>query len=252
MRARSGPLATLTVATVVLAMGTASAGTTGTSPSPETSPSVSADASPSPDASPSAMPSIPAGSAGVTDPSEAPPAASPSSDDPGGAQDDDGGGETERRTLRKQATSVDVVDDSFVPAQITVDAGTTITWSNSGQNPHTVTADDGSFGSGTLQAGDAFSSAFATAGTFAYHCTIHGGPGGVGMSGVVVVRGTDATGGDDGGGGTTAGTDDLPATGASATSALGAGLLLATVGVVAVLISRRGSPRRLRAGVTPR
>jgi plastocyanin len=36
-----------------------------------------------------------------------------------------------------------------------------------------VTADDGSFASGTLAQDAAFTRAFPTAGTFAYHCAIH-------------------------------------------------------------------------------
>jgi plastocyanin len=52
---------------------------------------------------------------------------------------------------------------------------------------HTVTADDGSFDSGTLSSGKSFSYTFNTAGDFPYHCTFHGGPGGEGMAGTVTV-----------------------------------------------------------------
>ena len=57
----------------------------------------------------------------------------------------------------------------------------------------TVTADDGSFDSSngtsaTLSSGQTFSHAFSSPGTFPYHCKIHGGVGGVGMSGVIVVQ----------------------------------------------------------------
>src|SRR5689334_2484604 len=47
--------------------------------------------------------------------------------------------------------SVEAVNFQFQPQTITVPAGTTITWTNNGTVPHTVTADDGSFDSGTLQ-----------------------------------------------------------------------------------------------------
>jgi LPXTG-motif cell wall-anchored protein len=134
------------------------------------------------------------------------------------------------------------VDDAFTPAQITVDAGTGITWSNSGSNPHTVTTDDGSFGSGTLQPGDTFSSTFNTPGTFAYYCEFHGGPGGTGMSGVVTVRstaGTDAGGTDGGDDAFTDGAVDLPATGRDLTAAVVVALVLTTAGVGSLLLSRR-------------
>jgi len=67
-----------------------------------------------------------------------------------------------------------IVDFAFSPATVTVPVGTTITWTNTGAKPHTVTADDGSFASGTLAGADTFSQAFPTAGTYAYHCAIHG------------------------------------------------------------------------------
>ena len=65
---------------------------------------------------------------------------------------------------------------SFQPASLTVSVGTTVTWTNNDSASHTVTADDGSFKSGTLGKGETFSQTFATAGTFAYHCAfLHDG-----------------------------------------------------------------------------
>jgi plastocyanin len=66
-----------------------------------------------------------------------------------------------------------IVDFGYEPTTLTIPAGTTVTWTNTGNAPHTVTADDGSFDSGNLSGGATFSQAFAKAGTFAYHCTIH-------------------------------------------------------------------------------
>jgi predicted lipoprotein with Yx(FWY)xxD motif/plastocyanin len=71
------------------------------------------------------------------------------------------------------AGSVTIADFSFTPGTLTVPVGTTVTWTNTGGAPHTVTADDGSFASATLAAGDTFSQTFDTAGTYAYHCSIH-------------------------------------------------------------------------------
>ncbi|HEX7290611.1 MAG TPA: plastocyanin/azurin family copper-binding protein, partial [Conexibacter sp.] len=46
-------------------------------------------------------------------------------------------------------------------------------WTNADAASHTATADDGSFDTGTLAQGRSGSHAFTSAGTFAYHCTIH-------------------------------------------------------------------------------
>ena len=62
---------------------------------------------------------------------------------------------------------------AFVPATITVTAGTTITWTNKDAIAHTVTSDTNLFDSGSLSPGKSFTFTFATAGTYPYHCTIH-------------------------------------------------------------------------------
>jgi plastocyanin len=72
---------------------------------------------------------------------------------------------------------------SFSPACIQVPAGTTVTFTNADGVTHTVTADDGTYDSGNLAPTRAFTHLYATAGTSAYHCTIHAG-----MSGTVIVQ----------------------------------------------------------------
>jgi plastocyanin len=62
---------------------------------------------------------------------------------------------------------------AFNPPNATVAPGTTVTWVNDDQVPHTVTANDGAFDSGTLQPGQSYSFAFDKPGTYAYHCNIH-------------------------------------------------------------------------------
>lgn len=69
--------------------------------------------------------------------------------------------------------SAKIVDFGFQPASLTVKIGATVTWTNTGAAPHTVTADAGSFDSGTIPPGGTFSQEFTAAGTFAYHCNIH-------------------------------------------------------------------------------
>jgi plastocyanin len=82
---------------------------------------------------------------------------------------------------------VEVVDSAFVPEEITIEPGTTVVWEQTGSLPHTVTADDGSFDSGDMSAGDTFTYTFEEEGTYPYYCVYHGGPGGQGMAGVIIV-----------------------------------------------------------------
>jgi plastocyanin len=89
--------------------------------------------------------------------------------------------------------NVTVADNVFQPASVTIAAGDTVVWTQPGSRVHNVTADDGSFSSGNLAAGGTFSRVFASAGTFRYYCSIHGAPGGIGMSGVVVVQAAQVT-----------------------------------------------------------
>lgn len=62
---------------------------------------------------------------------------------------------------------------AFDPASITVKAGDTVTWTNQDNAAHTVTADDNSWTSPTIAKGETYSHTFTTAGTVAYHCSIH-------------------------------------------------------------------------------
>jgi plastocyanin len=71
-----------------------------------------------------------------------------------------------------------IQDMLFSPATISVTAGTTIKWTNKDGMPHTVTSNAGSaeiFNSGSLTNGTTFTWKFNTAGTFNYHCALHGG-----------------------------------------------------------------------------
>lgn len=70
--------------------------------------------------------------------------------------------------------TVGINDAGFVPSGLVVAPGTTITWTNGGRTRHTVTADDGAFGSGILIPGDRFTIATPTTpGVYAYGCRIH-------------------------------------------------------------------------------
>jgi plastocyanin len=69
--------------------------------------------------------------------------------------------------------TVSIQDFFFSPDQMTVAPGTTVTWTNEAQTPHTTTADDGTWDSGTMEQGDDFSFTFDDPGTYTYHCSIH-------------------------------------------------------------------------------
>src|SRR6266536_467896 len=83
--------------------------------------------------------------------------------------------------------SLSARDDFFDAEAVHVPVGTKVEWSNEGRNPHTVTADDGSFDSGNLAAGATYSITFTRAGAYPYFCKYHGSAGGIGMAGVILV-----------------------------------------------------------------
>jgi plastocyanin len=83
--------------------------------------------------------------------------------------------------------------NTFTPSSVTVFQGETVTWNNTG-GFHNVKFDDGSYTQppSPQSAPWTVSRTFTTPGSFRYYCEVHGGPGGVGMSGIVNV--TAATG----------------------------------------------------------
>ena len=82
------------------------------------------------------------------------------------------------------ATAEVTIDNfSFRPQTLTVAVGTTVTWTNRDDIPHTVVSDDGVFKSKARDTDEKFSYTFAKAGTYPYYCTIHPK-----MTGKVVVQ----------------------------------------------------------------
>ena len=80
------------------------------------------------------------------------------------------------------SNAIGVGDNFFSPAATTVPAGTTVTWTWNGSSQHNVTFDDGA--KSATQASGTYSRTFTTAGSYAYHCTVHG----TAMSGTVNVQ----------------------------------------------------------------
>jgi plastocyanin len=68
---------------------------------------------------------------------------------------------------------IEMDDDVFKPAQLTVPAGTKVTWVNKGKKAHTVVSSDKLFDSGLVQVGGQFSYSFDTPGTYSIRCSPH-------------------------------------------------------------------------------
>ena len=71
------------------------------------------------------------------------------------------------------ATIVLAREFMFAPASLTVSAGSTVTWTNKDDEPHTVVSDSAVFRSGALDTDESFSFKFEKPGTYHYACSIH-------------------------------------------------------------------------------
>jgi plastocyanin len=89
--------------------------------------------------------------------------------------------------LAAQTTGLEVKIDNFVfsPERLTVKAGTTVTWINHDDIPHTVAAKDRAFKSKVMDTDESYSFAFSTPGEYSYFCSLHPH-----MTGTIVVEGT--------------------------------------------------------------
>jgi plastocyanin len=72
-----------------------------------------------------------------------------------------------------RSEKVEIVDFVYDPDPTTIQAGGKVTWINRDSAPHTATADDGSFDTGTIEQGKLASETFKQPGTYTYICTIH-------------------------------------------------------------------------------
>jgi plastocyanin len=129
-----------------------------------------------------------------------------------------------------QEVTVRMEDNFFEPANITVEPGTTVTWVQSGNNPHTTTSYDGLWDSGMIEGGSGgtFSFTFEEPGTYDYFCIPHES---LGMIGSVTVTGSTAT----------ATATALSDTGGPPITPLLITLALVVSGVIALAVLRRRS-----------
>ena len=81
------------------------------------------------------------------------------------------------------------IPHTFVPSMLTIVVGDTVRWTNVSQGFHNVVADDNSFTSGPPSTSLwVYEFVFTTVSVNPFYCVTHGGPGGVGMSGVITVE----------------------------------------------------------------
>jgi plastocyanin len=79
---------------------------------------------------------------------------------------------------------INVGDDFFFPARLTISVGQTVRWTNNGHESHTIDANPShekckpsspeAFDSQMINQGDTYERTFSNPGTFPYHCEIHG------------------------------------------------------------------------------
>jgi plastocyanin len=72
-----------------------------------------------------------------------------------------------------RSAKVEIEDFAYGPDPVTIEEGGKVIWLNRDSAPHTATAEDGSFDTGTLEEGKLESETFKEPGTYAYVCSIH-------------------------------------------------------------------------------
>ncbi|HEU4706227.1 MAG TPA: cupredoxin domain-containing protein [Solirubrobacterales bacterium] len=98
-----------------------------------------------------------------------------------GAEGGESQSQSEESTGSKPAPSgeaaksekVQIVEFTYEPDPVVVQVGGKVVWQNEDAAPHTATADDGSFDTGTIDEGKLGSATFKEPGTFTYFCEIH-------------------------------------------------------------------------------
>jgi len=81
------------------------------------------------------------------------------------------------------AAAVKIDNFVFGPQTVTVPVGTTVTWTNVDDIPHTAVSTDGVFKSKVMDTDEKFSFTFTKTGTYSYYCSVHPK-----MTGKVVVQ----------------------------------------------------------------
>ena len=69
--------------------------------------------------------------------------------------------------------TVGIKEFTYAPPALTVSLGTTVTWVNHDEEPHTVTSSTGAFASAGLVKDDSFAQTFTKRGRYLYFCALH-------------------------------------------------------------------------------
>lgn len=72
-----------------------------------------------------------------------------------------------------RSEKVSIVEFTYDPDPVTIEEGGKVIWVNRDAAPHTATADDGSFDTGTIEQDKLKSESFKQPGTYTYFCRIH-------------------------------------------------------------------------------
>lgn len=80
---------------------------------------------------------------------------------------------TKGATPAASRVEVSIANFAYQPANVTTGTGSTIVWTNRDTVAHTVTADDGSFDSGSIASGDTFEQRFDKSKSYSYTCSFH-------------------------------------------------------------------------------
>jgi plastocyanin len=72
-----------------------------------------------------------------------------------------------------KSASIQIDNFHYSPPTLVVAPGTTVTWKNDDDSPHSVRDKDGKFKSAALDTDDTFSQTFAAPGEYDYFCSIH-------------------------------------------------------------------------------
>jgi plastocyanin len=93
------------------------------------------------------------------------------------------GGSASTTTTKASPNTVAMANFTFTPSSLTIAKGTVVTWQNNDGVAHTSTSDNGVWDTGNILPNGTKTTTFATAGTYAYHCTVHPM-----MTGTIVVQ----------------------------------------------------------------
>jgi plastocyanin len=86
-------------------------------------------------------------------------------------------------TTAKEGAKVSIANFAFMPAEVTIAPGESVTWTNDDGAPHGLEYHDGAPGTDLLLPGASFSRRFDRLGTYDYNCSVHPY-----MTGRVIVR----------------------------------------------------------------